>query len=716
VIFHEELKAQTRSSLEKKVFQVAEKYFTQPGALKEAPLFLAPLSNGAKVSMRGLFSVGDAARLMIPATSAATSPKGDQLKPIVEKPHGDFGGGSGGKATLVSPDLDLQVAGRAPRLEGVAQAVEVPEPPATPTGSELQATTSGAVPTNTPQIDLDRLLSVTLFNLDAALAYMFGWMGAGAEPPANPPVIPPAPPQNPPVEPPPADRPPGGPGTKPGLTNGPVVEEESPNGNAYTRATSNGASADVAPIPPVDHKQAGVELQQHKTPTAEGLQYYRRQAVHQQVAVPQAVEVAHEHLLALAERDALAAKNRNAQAEMNSQAAQNGNAHAASNLQAHDQAQGTAAHLQNQNSHATAQSAGHAHSELNQQSQSAAWNASAAQTGHAAVEAEIIAPRKKPLSKSIADVKSGKVEVIEASFNLVDGKLVAKGVVGADANVASNASKKNAEGVVEQKAAAQAEVVSASKKAAESSRKEAEETQQRVVQRAEAERVRSAALREEAIASSDAVAVQSLNHMAQRGQSAMNSQLTQSALAEAQEREAVSASAVYGAVDTMTATPPRMKSSTVLDGAIIGDSDGESDSASSEDEKQSADRASVASKKRARTSPQGAARERAVIIQQLLTRSFEQGKREKLLRMLLALGISEKEYRELVIRVGQAEAERMASAHQPRQAIAIESRDILPKSDVPTMKSSAPRSGSSLSGKDTLRTRADLLAKLRNQA
>ncbi len=56
------------------------------------------------------------------------------------------------------------------------------------------------------------------------------------------------------------------------------------------------------------------------------------------------------------------------------------------------------------------------------------------------------------------------------------------------------------------------------------------------------------------------------------------------------------------------------------------------------------------------------------IIQQLLTQSFDVSKREKLLAVLIKLGISEKEYHELVARVGEQEAQRMAerSGHEQR--------------------------------------------------
>ena len=74
-------------------------------------------------------------------------------------------------------------------------------------------------------------------------------------------------------------------------------------------------------------------------------------------------------------------------------------------------------------------------------------------------------------------------------------------------------------------------------------------------------------------------------------------------------------------------------------------------------------------------------REIEVIIQVLLTRQMEASKREKLLRMLLALGISEVEYRGLVVRLGElevekqaleAESQRIQQGEKQAQAITVE--------------------------------------------
>jgi hypothetical protein len=53
---------------------------------------------------------------------------------------------------------------------------------------------------------------------------------------------------------------------------------------------------------------------------------------------------------------------------------------------------------------------------------------------------------------------------------------------------------------------------------------------------------------------------------------------------------------------------------------------------------------------------------REAIIQQLLTQGFEASKRDKLLAVLVKLGISESEYRDLVTRLGEQELQLLANA------------------------------------------------------
>ena len=85
-------------------------------------------------------------------------------------------------------------------------------------------------------------------------------------------------------------------------------------------------------------------------------------------------------------------------------------------------------------------------------------------------------------------------------------------------------------------------------------------------------------------------------------------------------------------------------------------------------------------------------REIEVLIQVLLTRQMESSKREKLLRMLLALGISEIEYRALVSKLGELEvaaqamaAEARKTAEKEREALLVE--PLLREPESPKMKS-----------------------------
>ena len=85
-------------------------------------------------------------------------------------------------------------------------------------------------------------------------------------------------------------------------------------------------------------------------------------------------------------------------------------------------------------------------------------------------------------------------------------------------------------------------------------------------------------------------------------------------------------------------------------------------------------------------------REIEVLIQVLLTRQIESSKREKLLRMLLALGISEIEYRALVSKLGELEvaaqamaAEADKASQKERQAMMVE--PLLREPEAPKIKS-----------------------------
>ena len=85
-------------------------------------------------------------------------------------------------------------------------------------------------------------------------------------------------------------------------------------------------------------------------------------------------------------------------------------------------------------------------------------------------------------------------------------------------------------------------------------------------------------------------------------------------------------------------------------------------------------------------------REIEVLIQVLLTRQMESSKREKLLRMLLALGISEIEYRALVSKLGELEVAAQAMAAEDRKTVekdreALLVEPVLREPESPKMKS-----------------------------
>lgn len=112
-------------------------------------------------------------------------------------------------------------------------------------------------------------------------------------------------------------------------------------------------------------------------------------------------------------------------------------------------------------------------------------------------------------------------------------------------------------------------------------------------------------------------------------------------------------------------------------------------------------------------------REIEVIIQVLLTRQMEALKRDKLLRMLLALGISEVEYRGLIVRLGElevakqareAESQKMQEGEKQAQALLVEG--TLKAPEPPTMKdkSNDPSAPPTMEGPGT--TRGNLYKRL----
>lgn len=79
---------------------------------------------------------------------------------------------------------------------------------------------------------------------------------------------------------------------------------------------------------------------------------------------------------------------------------------------------------------------------------------------------------------------------------------------------------------------------------------------------------------------------------------------------------------------------------------------------------------------RTKRNPEADARLRATILRQLMEAHFTKAQREKLLKMLIALGISESEYRALVIKLGEMDVARRAEQQKvSREMIPIEELD-----------------------------------------
>jgi uncharacterized protein (UPF0335 family) len=115
-----------------------------------------------------------------------------------------------------------------------------------------------------------------------------------------------------------------------------------------------------------------------------------------------------------------------------------------------------------------------------------------------------------------------------------------------------------------------------------------------------------------------------------------------------------------------------------------------------------------------------AAEERQIIIQQLMAGVLEKSKREKLLRLLIELGISEVEYRDLVAKLGEMEARHAAEEAKEeasKQAIKIpveppRNTDTKP-TEVPAMKVGAPKINPTTVVPVTAETRAEMYARLK---
>jgi hypothetical protein len=91
-------------------------------------------------------------------------------------------------------------------------------------------------------------------------------------------------------------------------------------------------------------------------------------------------------------------------------------------------------------------------------------------------------------------------------------------------------------------------------------------------------------------------------------------------------------------------------------------------------------------KKAKRVEGAQASRMREIIIQQLMAQHLAKAQREKLLRALINLGISEQEYRSLVAKLGEMEVSRLAEQQAARQKYA---QAVPVAQEVPAMKEQA---------------------------
>ena len=524
---------------------------------------------------------------------------------------------------------------------------------------------------------LDDALSSSLFNIDALLGnfrdFILALLAGSSNPSVPQPPQDPRGPRNPPTEPPPSDRPP----REPGPTYGPILEDRNSNGNAYTRAEGFQNQHQLAYSTSLAGQTARTMA------SAESVPQYRQQAVQQ--ANPQAAALASANAEVQLQTQALALAEKRAEAR----AVQQTLAEADVARAGERAAEGIAQTLAEQARRVATQ----------EQASSEAKKLSVDHAGAMrASDVEIIPPAQTQVRKQATKRREKGIvveaEVLESQLNLVDSQ-------GAQQKIAGEAKQQKAHIA----SAAAGRGVAANK---------ITETSQTISIIAELD--------------SEELGTNSVNSglsEAARGQSqaqgvtrSLQQQSMQNAtVGEASDLEVVSASRIYAAEQNSVIEPPRMRNSTVLDGAGLVDSSSDSEDGSSQDDSLHAEITSGSRSKQriGRMSRARATRERAVIIQQLMTRSFEQGKREKLLRMLIALGISEKEYRELVVRIGQAEAERLASVKQAAEPIALEPLEVAPKLEVPTMKSEATHRGNSNAGTNVTKTRAEVFAKLRKQ-
>jgi hypothetical protein len=524
---------------------------------------------------------------------------------------------------------------------------------------------------------LDDALSSSLFNIDALLGnfrdFILALLAGSSAPSVPQPPQDPRGPRNPPTEPPPSDRPP----REPGPTYGPILEDRSSNGNAYTRAEGVQNQQQQA------HSASLADQTARKMARVESVPQYRQQAVQQ--ANSQAAALASANAEVQTQTQALALAEKRAEAR----ALQQTLAEADVARAAERAAEVTRENLAEQARRVASQ-------------EQVLGEAKRLSAGHAdvvlATDVEIIPPAQTQVRKQATKRREKGIvveaEVLEGQLNLVDSQGAQQKIAGEGnqqkAHIASTAAGR---GVAAKKIA---------------------ETSQTVSIIAE---IGSEELGTKSVSGGLSEAARGQSQVQGVTRSLQQQSLQNATEGEESDLQVVAASRIYAAEQNSVIEPPRMKNSTVLDGAEVVDSSSDSGDAYPEDDSWDAEMGSGSRSKRrnGRMSRERATRERAVIIQQLMTRSFEQGKREKLLRMLIALGISEKEYRELVVRIGQAEVERLASAKQAEEPIVLEPLEVAPKLEVPTMKTNATQLGRPNAGKNVNKTRAEVFAKLRKQ-
>ena len=92
-----------------------------------------------------------------------------------------------------------------------------------------------------------------------------------------------------------------------------------------------------------------------------------------------------------------------------------------------------------------------------------------------------------------------------------------------------------------------------------------------------------------------------------------------------------------------------------------------------QDEREEGQRSDERTKARKAKALRAKARLREILMHQLQSILFEQNKKQRMLQLLISLGISEKEYRELVAKIGEMEAKAQAQTQEQRkQAVAVE--------------------------------------------